>query len=121
LTKKTVAQDAADLATRLERGVSRALDEALDILNTKVGRDDKAYQAILRVKGTIVNTLVSAQIRVDEHRLRAKQGDELLPKLLESLEIERAKLAKVDFRRGFDDGKPSAMGMGAAPEDEPPA
>jgi hypothetical protein len=121
LTKKTVAQDAADLATRLERGVSRALDEALDILNTKVGRDDKAYQAILRVKGTIVNTLVSAQIRVDEAKLRARQADALLPALLESLKVEQAKLAKVDFRRGFDDGKPNAVGMGAAPDDEPSA
>ncbi len=117
-----VSQDAAaDLATRLERGVSRALDEALDILNTKVGRDDRAYQAILRAKSTIVNTLVSAQIRVDEHKLRARQTDELLPALLESLKIEKEKLAKVNFRRTFDDAEPSAMGMGAAPEEEPSA
>jgi hypothetical protein len=115
------ARDDADLATRLERGVSRALDEALDILNTKVGRDDKAYQAILRVKGTIVNTLIGAQIRVDEGRLRAREADKLLPALLESLKIEKARLAKVDFRRGFLNGEPIGMGVETALDDEPSA
>jgi hypothetical protein len=108
-------ENTADLATRLERGVSRALDEALDILNTRVGRDDRAYQAILRAKATIVNTLVSAQIRVDEHKLRARQTDELLPKLLESLKIEQEKLSKIKFRRTLDDDEQSAP---SAPWDE---
>ncbi len=118
-TPAPTAQD--DAAGLLHQGVIKGLRMAIDTLDIELDPSDRNYGALLRAKTALANTLITTQCRVDEARLRARQADELLPALLESLKIEKEKLAGTKFRRGFDDGKPSAVGMGAAPEEEPSA
>ncbi len=116
-TPAPTAQD--DAAGLLHQGVIKGLRMAIDTLDIELDPSDRNYGALLRAKTALANTLITTQCRVDEARLRARQADELLPALLENLKIEKEKLAGIKFRRGFDDGKPSAVGMGAPPEDEP--
>jgi hypothetical protein len=52
---------------------------------------------VLREKAAIVNTLINTQLRVDEAKLKARQSDELLPKLLEQLKIKRERIVKIHW------------------------
>ena len=114
----TTQDDAAGL---LHQGVIKGLRMALDTLDTELDPSDRNYGALLRAKTALANTLITTQCRVDEARLRAKQADELLPALLESLKVEQARLAKVDFRRTWDDGSRVGSGVETPPDDEPSA
>jgi hypothetical protein len=104
-------------ADLLQRGVVRGLRMALDVLDMELDPNDRNFQGLLRAKVALTNNLVNVQARVDEGRMRAARTDEMLPVLLESLKIERAKLAKVDFRRTLDGSAPAAR---SALWDEPP-
>ncbi len=114
----TTQDDAAGL---LHQGVVKGLRMAIDTLDTELDPSDRNYGALLRAKTALANTLITTQCRIDESRLRAKQADELLPALLESLKVEQAKLAKVDFRRTWDDGSRVGSGVETPPENEPSA
>ena len=71
----------SDLASKLELAVNEALDETLAILRLRPETDDRAYQAILRAKTTIVNSVLSTQVRVDEGRLKQQRQDQVLAQL----------------------------------------
>jgi hypothetical protein len=108
-----------DLATLLQSGSEAALRKAIEVLAMSPDPDDRHYATVLRAQSTFGNTMLNVQLRVDEARLRTKQADELLPALMESLKIEKERLTKVEFRRGFVGGEP--IGMGALADDEPSA
>ena len=111
-------ENPADPAALLHQGVVKGLRMAIDTLDIELDPSDRNYGALLRAKTALANTLITTQCRVDESKMRAKQADALLPALLESLKIEKARLAKVDFRRGFLNGEPIGAGMETPPDDE---
>jgi hypothetical protein len=102
-----------DLAGKLETATSRALDEALQILRLELPPDHRAYQAVLRAKTTILNSVLTNQVRVDEAKL-TQTRESVLPEILERIkqfkeeqareEEEEARLAR---ERGWCDGSVS--------------
>ena len=57
---------ASDLGERLEQAVHMALNEVVAILGFSLNPDDRAFATILKAKTTILSSVLSAQVRIDE-------------------------------------------------------
>ena len=57
---------ASDLGKKLEQAVHMALNEVVAILGFSLNPDDRAFAAILKAKTTILNSVLNAQVRIDE-------------------------------------------------------
>jgi hypothetical protein len=82
-----------DLAGRLERATSRALERADDLLEIDIS--DEGHEKFgdkLRSLNSTIKTVIGTQVRVDEHRLKARKLD-VLPQLLEAIEAEEKRRA----------------------------
>jgi hypothetical protein len=96
-----------DLANKLEAATSLALDEVLNILRIETQPDDRSFQAILRAKSGIINTVISNQVRVDEAKLKNSQHNDVLPQLLAKIDQslkEHAEKEKEDARKAREEG-----------------
>lgn len=80
-----------DLAGKLEYLSGRALDRADDLLDMDIS-DDSADKFGEKVRGlnSAIKTVLQTQVRVDEHRLKARSLD-VLPELLAAIKDEEAK------------------------------
>jgi hypothetical protein len=67
----------SDLGEELERAVHMALNEVVAILGFSLDPDDRAFAAILKAKTTILNSVLNAQVRIDETRFRPVTEDRL--------------------------------------------
>jgi hypothetical protein len=68
---------ASDLGEKLELAVHMALNEVVAILGFSLNPDDRAFTAILKAKTTILNSVLNAQVRIDETRFRPVKEDRL--------------------------------------------
>ena len=68
---------ASDLGEKLEQAVHMALNEVVAILGFSLNPDDRAFAAILKAKTTILNSVLNAQVRIDETRFRPVKEDRL--------------------------------------------
>ena len=68
---------ASELGERLEQVVHMALNEVVAILGFSLDPDDRAFAAILKAKTTILNSVLNAQVRIDETRFRPVKEDRL--------------------------------------------
>jgi len=57
-----------DLGEKLEQAVHMALNEVVAILGFSLNPDDRAFGAILKSKTMILNSVLNAQVRIDETR-----------------------------------------------------
>jgi hypothetical protein len=69
--------EASELGERLEQAVHMALNEVVAILGFSLNPDDRAFAAILKAKTTILNSVLNAQVRIDETRFRPVKEDRL--------------------------------------------
>lgn len=77
-----------DLAGRLERATSRALERADDLLEIDISDEmHEKFGDKLRSLNSTIKTVIGTQVRVDEHRLKARKLD-VLPELLAKIEAE---------------------------------
>jgi hypothetical protein len=65
----------SDLGEKLEQAVHMALNEVVAILGFSLNPDDRAFAAILKAKTTILNSVLNAQVRIDETRFRPVKED----------------------------------------------
>jgi hypothetical protein len=96
-----------DLAAKLEAATSLALDEVLGIMRMQLNPEDRAFQAVLRAKSAIINTVITNQVRVDEAKLKNSQHNDALPQLLAKIEQSMKKHAeeeKEDARKARQEG-----------------
>jgi hypothetical protein len=96
-----------NLAAKLEAATSLALDEVLGIMRMQLDPEDRAFQAVLRAKSAIINTVISNQVRVDEAKLKNSDRDDALPQLLAKIDQsmkEHAEDEKEDARKAREDG-----------------
>lgn len=82
---------AEPLADQLEDTSRLALKRAHEILSWPLDGLDQQFGNRLRAASNTINAVLSAQIKVDETKLRERQLD-WLPKLLEIMEQEKKKL-----------------------------
>ena len=68
---------ASELGEKLEQVVHMALNEVVAILGFSLDPDDRAFAAILKAKTTILNSVLNAQVRIDETRFRPVKEDRL--------------------------------------------
>ena len=68
---------ASELGEKLEQVVHMALNEVVAILGFSLDPDDRAFAAILKAKTTILNSVLNAQVRIDETRFRPVEEDRL--------------------------------------------
>lgn len=68
---------ASELGEKLEQVVHMALNEVVAILGFSLNPDDRAFAAILKAKTTILNSVLNAQVRIDETRFRPVKEDRL--------------------------------------------
>ncbi len=54
-----------------------ALTEVVAILGFSLDPDDRAFATILKAKTTILNSVLNAQVRIDETRFRPAKEDRL--------------------------------------------
>ena len=69
--------EASDLGEKLEQAVHMALTEVVAILGFSLDPDDRAFATILKAKTTILNSVLNAQVRIDETRFRPAKEDRL--------------------------------------------
>ena len=69
--------ETSDLGKKLEQAVHMALNEVVAILGFSLNPDDRAFAAILKAKTTILNSVLNAQVRIDETRFRPVKEDRL--------------------------------------------
>ena len=69
--------ETSDLGKKLEQAVHMALNEVVAILGFSLNPDDRAFTAILKAKTTILNSVLNAQVRIDETRFRPVKEDRL--------------------------------------------
>jgi hypothetical protein len=77
-----------DLATQLERATRRAIERGEDLLELDI--TDETHEKFgdkLRSLNSTIKTIIGTQVRVDEHRLKARKLD-VLPDLLARIEAE---------------------------------
>jgi hypothetical protein len=67
----------SDLGEKLEQAVHMALNEVVAILGFSLDPDDRAFATILKAKTTILNSVLNAQVRIDETRFRPVKEDRL--------------------------------------------
>jgi hypothetical protein len=65
------------LGEKLEQAVHMALNEVVAILGFSLDPDDRAFATILKAKTTILNSVLNAQVRIDETRFRPVKEDRL--------------------------------------------
>lgn len=83
-----VALSESELASKLERLTHRALDRADDLLEMDISDEEHdKFGEKVRGLNSAIKTIVQTQVRVDEHRLRARK-EEILPQLLEAIAAE---------------------------------
>ena len=79
--RSSVAPDpklsAPELGEKLEQAVHMALNEVVAILGFSLDPDDRAFATILRAKTTILNSVLNAQVRIDETRFRPVKEDRI--------------------------------------------
>jgi hypothetical protein len=85
------APDINPLARKLDAVTERALDKLDELLTLPTDTQDGHRT---RAQTSAANTVISAQVRVDESRLRARGQVDLLPKILEMIKEEKAALAR---------------------------
>jgi hypothetical protein len=54
-----------------------ALNEVVAILGFSLNPDDRAFSSILKAKTTILSSILSAQVRIDETRFEMAKEDRL--------------------------------------------
>jgi len=69
--------EASELGEKLEQTVHMALNEVVAILGFSLNPDDRAFAAILKAKTTILSSVLSAQVRIDETRFEPGKKDRL--------------------------------------------
>ena len=69
--------ETSDLGKKLEQAVHMALNEVVAILGFSLNPDDRAFASILKAKTTILNSVLNAQVRIDETRFRPVKEDRL--------------------------------------------
>ena len=79
-----------DMAAELEAVAHLGLKNLRDILTAPLDFEDTS---LVRAKNAAANTVLSTQVKVDEHRLRSAAVDKL-PELLEILRQEQILLAE---------------------------
>ena len=79
-----------DMAAELEAVAQLGLKNLRDILTAPLDFEDTS---LVRAKNAAANTVLSTQVKVDEHRLRSAAVDKL-PELLEILRQEQILLAE---------------------------
>jgi hypothetical protein len=67
----------SDLGEKLEQAVHMALNEVVAILGFSLNTDDRAFTATLKAKTTILSSVLSAQVRIDEARFETGKRDRL--------------------------------------------
>jgi hypothetical protein len=65
---------------------------------------------ILRAQTTAAATAVNAQLRADEAKMKQVQKADFMPRLLEMIKIEEAKLAEMDRAKLEKEGRNNAAG-----------
>jgi hypothetical protein len=89
----------ASLAGKLKRTASTALDKLNEVLEIPLpDPSDPSFGNVSRAQSAAANTAIGAQLRVDETAMRARQGDDVMPRLLEILAREERKLAALEER-----------------------
>lgn len=84
----------SDLAGKLEILSGNALDRAGDILELDISDDEhEKFGEKVRGLNAVIKTVLQTQVRVDEHRLKARSLD-VLPALLELIKQEEGKREK---------------------------
>lgn len=82
-----------ELSAQLENLTGKALERASDILDIPLDPEDMdTYAHNLRGLNTALKTVLQTQVRVDEHRLKARKLD-ALPDILAAIAEEEAKRA----------------------------
>jgi hypothetical protein len=102
-----LSNDTPNLADKLEAATSLALDEVLGIMRMQLDPEDRAFQAVLRAKSSIINTVISNQVRVDEAMLKNSQHNDVLPQLLAKIDQslkEHAEAEKEEARKAREEG-----------------
>jgi hypothetical protein len=67
----------SDLGKELKRAVHMALNEVVVILGFSLDPDDRAFATILKAKTTILNSVLNAEVRIDETRFSPVKEDRL--------------------------------------------
>jgi hypothetical protein len=75
----------------LKEGALRAIQRAIEIQNLPIDINDEKVGAVLRAITAAGQTLLTAQLRVDETTLQEKRMDRL-PEILRSMAEEERKL-----------------------------
>ena len=88
---------ASELGEKLEQVVHMALNEVVAILGFSLNPDDRAFAAILKAKTTILNSVLNAQVRIDETRFRPVKEDRL-ERILAAAERSLSHLERVHGR-----------------------
>ena len=83
--------DAGESSAHFEDLTELALNKHREILELPLDRSRLDFQAILRAQTASAQSVLTAQVRVDEGRLRQKQTD-TLGKLIEVLEREKKRV-----------------------------
>lgn len=82
---------ASDLAGKLEHLSGKALDRLDDLLEMDISDDgDEKFGEKVRGLNSATKTVLQTQVRVDEHRLKARSLD-VLPELLEAIKAEEVR------------------------------
>jgi hypothetical protein len=71
------AKPVSELGEKLEQAVRIALNEVVAILGFSLDPDDRAFATILKAKTTILNSVLNAQVRIDETRFETGKKDRL--------------------------------------------
>lgn len=83
--------DKTALAYKLERVTEKAIGKTDEILGLPLPQDAN-FGAVLRAQTAAANTVINAQIKVDENKLR-RQTIDRLPEMLRVIQDEEKKLA----------------------------
>ena len=90
----------ASLPGKLKRVASTALDKLNEVLAIPLpDPSDPSFGNLSRAQTAAANTAIGAQLRVDETAMRARQGDDVMPRLLDIIEREQRKLASLERSR----------------------
>jgi hypothetical protein len=79
------------LATKLEAVTDQAVDKLGEIMSLTLDSDSSQFAGVLRAQTSAANTALTAQIKVDETRLR-QQSMNRFPELLRALEEVKKRL-----------------------------
>lgn len=84
-----------DLAGKLEALSGDALERAGDLLSMDITDEEhEKFGEKVRGLNSVIKTVLQTQVRVDEHRLKARNAD-ALPELIELIRQEEAKMKAI--------------------------